>query len=321
MSRVEAPSRLHFGFFSLPSADTPDDGGIPARQFGGVGLMIERPGISLSVNPARSWMATGPGAARALAFAKVVCAAWHIGEEFEINVERCPPEHIGLGTGTQLGLAVARALAIATDRTDVAISDLAKLVGRGRRSALGVHGFAHGGFLVEAGKSNPEAISPLVARSPFPNDWSVLLLIPRSLHGDHGQREAEAFQQLAKLPPNAGRTEHLCRLVLLGLLPALIEKDLETFGEALYEFNRRVGEMFEPWQGDVFAHPLIAQIIRSIREAGLKGVGQSSWGPTVYAIVRSDNVDEIVGSLAQKKVLARDEIIVTQASNVGFRAG
>ena len=239
------------------------------------------------------------------------------GQAFEINIERCPPEHVGLGTGTQLGLAVARAIAVTVDRGDMSIPDLAKLVGRGRRSALGIHGFAQGGFLVEAGKLDPEAISPLVARLAFPEEWAVMLFIPRGLQGNHGPREAEAFQHLASLEQNLGRTEALCRLVLLSMLPALLERDLEAFGAALYDFNRRVGEMFEPLQGGVYAHPLVAKLIRQLRDAGVKGVGHSSWGPTVFAIVAEGEAGDLGNWLSHQHGIQADEIVVTRASNKG----
>ena len=58
MTRVTAPSRLHFGLFHVPAAGLthwpgPDDEpGLPVRSFGGVGLMIDRPGVVVTVRPA-----------------------------------------------------------------------------------------------------------------------------------------------------------------------------------------------------------------------------------------------------------------------------
>jgi beta-ribofuranosylaminobenzene 5'-phosphate synthase len=323
--RVEAPSRLHFGLLSLcgpqgGAASWPDSEGhetIPARHFGGAGLMVQSPGIALTVAPAAEWSAQGACAARALTFAKAASAALSPGQAFEINIERCPPEHVGLGTGTQLGLAVARAIAVATGRGDISIPDLAKLVGRGRRSALGIHGFAQGGFLVEAGKHDPEAISPLVARLAFPEEWAVMLVIPQSLEGNYGPREAEAFQYLAGMLQNVSRTDALCRLLLLGMLPALLERDLEAFGAALYDFNRRVGEMFESVQGGVYAHPVVAKMIQGLRGAGVKAVGHSSWGPSVFAIVAAEQAPDLANWLGRQLGFQEDEIVVTHARNKG----
>jgi beta-RFAP synthase len=195
--------------------------------------------------------------------------------------------------------------------------DLASLVGRGRRSALGIHGFAHGGFLVEGGKQSAEAIAPLVARMPWPEAWSVLLVIPRDLQGAHGVREADAFKSLGRTGPDLHRTETLCRLVLLGMLPALVERDLNAFGDALYDFNRRVGEMFAPWQHDLYAHPRVAALVRQLRAAGVRGVGQSSWGPTVYAVTASERAVAMGEHLIHMQACRPDELIITAAANAG----
>jgi beta-ribofuranosylaminobenzene 5'-phosphate synthase len=326
--RIEAPSRLHFGLLSLPREgfepkawlDSEGEPRIAARYFGGVGLMVEHPGIILTVRPSTAWSARGYCSARALAFAQTACAAWGISEQFEIRVERCPSEHIGLGTGTQLGLAVAQAIAMATGHCEIAVTDLARAVGRGCRSALGIHGFAQGGFLVEGGKLSPDSISPLAARMAFPEDWAVLLIRGNVPQGNHGQREAEAFQQLARLGSQLTQTDGLCRLVLLGMLPALVERDLKTFGAALYDFNRRVGEMFRPWQGGVYCHPFVAELIEGLREKGCKGVGQSSWGPTVFAVVALQDVAGLVEWLTCRYAIRREEITVTGARNQGAAA-
>src|SRR5262245_5520227 len=179
MIRVWAPSRLHFGMLSLPGAWA-----ATGRCFGGVGLMIEKPGLSVAVEAAASWSAEGPLAERALGFARRFAeASAAIPTErppCRLILESSPREHVGLGTGTQLGLAVARGLALAWKLPPEDASSLAKKVGRGARSALGVHGFEHGGLLVEAGKRSEDSIAPLVARLPFPEDWPIVLVVPDS---------------------------------------------------------------------------------------------------------------------------------------------
>src|SRR5256885_2047192 len=69
-------------------------------------------------------------------------------------------------------------------------------VGRGKRSALGVHGFAQGGFLVEAGKRDADGVAPLTARADFPEDWRVVLVLPPWGQGLHGAAEGRALQGL-----------------------------------------------------------------------------------------------------------------------------
>ncbi len=63
--------------------------------------------------------------------------------------------------------------------------------------------------------------------------------------------------------------------------------DLDGFGEAVFEFNRRAGEPFAAAQGGAYAGPEVEAVVATIRGQGVKGVGQSSWGPSVFSVVRS----------------------------------
>jgi beta-ribofuranosylaminobenzene 5'-phosphate synthase len=76
-------------------------------------------------------------------------------------------------------------------------------------------------------------------------------------------------------------------------MPAVVEADLTRFGEALEEIQRRVGEGFAPAQGGTFARPEFEVIVEAMRLEGLKGVGQSSWGPTLYGFSDSPKEERI----------------------------
>lgn len=324
MIRLQTPSRLHFGLLSMTTGSLwPDLHGqetIFARQFGGIGLMIQKPGVSLSVRPAADWSAEGPLAERALAFARrlIQSVPAEAVRPHHLAIESSAPEHAGLGTGTQLGMAVAQALAVAFGLLELNPVELALLVGRGKRSALGVHGFAQGGFLVEAGKRHPDRIAPLVARAAFPEAWRVVLILPSDERGLHGLDEKQAFQRLHSSGTALALTDALCRLVLLSLLPALYEQDLETFGEALYDFNLRVGEVFAPFQGGPYASPRLMDLVAYIRQQGVRGSGQSSWGPTVFAIVADeDRAHHLAHCLRKRFNLPTGHVIVTGASPHG----
>jgi beta-RFAP synthase len=311
MLRIRTGSRLHFGLFSL--GDGP-------RRFGGVGLMIDEPGIQMCATPAREWWtAEGPLAARVLEFAHALVASrssprvtpqhFHIG--------RAAAEHAGLGTGTQLGLATARLLTEACGLREETAA-LALRVGRGLRSGLGVHGFEHGGFLVEAGKHS-NSLAPLVAKVPFPDDWRIVVVISPTATGLHGVPERQAFARLAEHPTSASQTDSLCRLTLLGMLPALQERDVQTFGEALYEFNVRVGVMFGPVQGGIYSNNAVGEIVTFLRGLGVAGVGQSSWGPAVFAVAGDkDRADALTARVRRRFTsLPESSVFVARAMNRG----
>ena len=295
MTRVTAPSRLHFGLFHVPD----DKAGGASRSFGGVGLMIDQPGVIVSARPAGSWQFEGQLASRAQVFAhRFMAGADHPPRPLSVLVERCPEEHTGLGVGTQLGLAVGKAVAEETGGPELTTAELAGRVGRGERSAVGVHGFDRGGLVVEPGKLPGEAVSPLLMRVGLPDEWRVAVLVPTGAERWHGSREQRAFAAAGQVPRPAGLTDALCRTALLGMLPAAVAGDLPAFGEAVHEFNRRAGEPFAAEQGGAYAGPEVAGLVEAARVLGVKGVGQSSWGPAVFAVVGSaDEAGWLVGKL------------------------
>src|SRR5262249_37388038 len=176
---------------------------------------------------------------------------------------------------------------------------------------------ACGGFLVDAGKRAGDGVAPLVARADFPDDWRVVVVLPPQGPGVHGEGERVAFARLAH---DAARTDALCRLALLGMLPALAEADLDPFGEALFDFNARAGEAFAPAQGGDYASPLAAEVVAFVRGQGVKGAGQSSWGPALFAVTAdADRAGRLAEALRHRFALAPAAVVVTRACNRGAR--
>ncbi len=321
MIRVQTGSRLHLGFFSLPGNEEEHVPGLSSRYWGGVGLMIENPGLDISAEPNPNWFAEGPLGERVLQFArqfleKTASQFPQIRNQcWKFSIRRCAPQHYGLGTGTQLGLAVARLLTEGCQLPTSSSSNLARLVERGIRSAIGIHGFDQGGFLVEAGKRNEQDIAPLVARMAFPTEWRIILLMPKKKPGLHGLSEKQALEQIPSLP-----SDRLCRLVWQAMLPALVEKDIQIFGEAVYEYNRLVGEAFRPVQGGIYSHPESQDVITFLRREGIPGVGQSSWGPTLLAFVSGeDQAQHLASRIAEHFHFDTGEVVVTRGRNTGAR--
>lgn len=281
--RVTTGSRLHFGLLNPSPAPMP-------RRFGGCGMMVATPSLRVRAEPAREWGAEGPMAARALAAARALPGP---NSPCRITIEEAPPQHSGLGSGTQLALAVAAACRSLWGQP-LDSANLAPLTGRGRRSAIGLHGFAHGGFLVEGGHLG-DGVAPLIARHPFPDAWRVVLALPSSSPGPAGADEQRLMDAVASCERLTGT---LARLLLLGILPALAQADLRAFGEALTEYNARAGEMFAPAQGGVYSSPAVAAMVAKLRALGAAGAGQSSWGPCAFAVCENDRAAWIVERLS-----------------------
>jgi len=97
---VEAPARLHFGLLDLRGA--------LGRRFGGIGAPAPAITVRVSVCLANDIEAEGPDADRAAEFVRRFLTHYSLGGGARIRVERAIPAHSGLGSGTQLGLSIAR---------------------------------------------------------------------------------------------------------------------------------------------------------------------------------------------------------------------
>jgi len=319
---VEAPARLHFGMLDL--------GGSLGRRYGGIGAAIEPPSVLLSAAPTATGSAgrllvipdpaTHEGLSDPHALEAAACAAsavlghYGISEGVAITVHRTLPAHRGLGSGTQVALAAARAVAEIFELATNSVQ-LAEIVGRGRRSAIGTHVFQHGGLVVEGGRREGyDHPAPLLARVAMPELWRCVLVVPPAQAGVSGAAEAAAFAGL-RAPPVA-EAERVAHLVLMALLPAAIEGDFATFGEALSEIQQVNGRWFAPAQGGPFAQGPSAAIISRLASWGATGVGQSSWGPAVYAVMPDPDA---TAALAGRIRAAFPEATVLEArfANVG----
>ena len=274
--RVEAPARLHLGML--------DASGRGARRFGGLGVAVSRPAAVVEVSESDELRAEGPDAERALAVAERCRRAFGDGGGARVRVLEAIPPHVGLGSGTKLALAVAAAMAALAGRS-LDPPALARLAGRGARSAVGLWTFALGGLVVEGGRRpGSEEPAPLLARHAMPEEWRCVLAIPADDAGLSGRAEEEAF---ARIPPDPERAAAIAHVVLTALLPALVERDLGEFGAALTRLQRLVGDAFAAVQGGPF-HPRAGALVDALLGLGAAGAGQSSWGPAVYGLAGSE---------------------------------
>jgi beta-RFAP synthase len=291
---VSTPSRLHFGLLRFEQADGP--------SFGGLGMMIASPRWVIEVSRAENWVGEGPGVERALTIARRVLEQSHLDAKppaLRLRVTSLIPEHRGFGGGTQLALAVAAATRQLLGLPPASASELATLAGRGQRSAVGTHGFLHGGLVWETGREPGEPLGRLAARVALPEPWRIVLVGSPEEGGLSGKPESEAFRALPRVP--AATTKRLQQLAVEQILPAAQCARIDIFGEAVYEYGRLSGECFAPVQGGPYASESIAQCVQTIRDLGVSGVGQSSWGPSVFSLAESlEQAESLVQSLKQR---------------------
>ena len=189
-------------------------------------------------------------------------------------------------------------------------------LGRGLRSAVGTHGFLQGGLIAELGKLSHEALSPLDRRIALPSAWRFVLICPRQGEGLCGPAEGDAFSRLPSVPADvAGQLT--CEL-RERLVPAAACGDFAAFGESVYRFGHRAGLCYAPLQGGAYNGERLSGLVELIRRCGVAGVGQSSWGPTVFAVCRDgDQAEKLVDELSRRGAIDDAEVWISATNNRG----
>lgn len=279
---VRASARLHLGFIDL-------HGGL-GRKYGSLGVSLEKPLCVVEVTHQDSGITvSGEQKERVYAIAKRFLSHFEISHGVLITVRESIPEHIGLGSGTQLGLAIGTGIVQLTGK-ETNPRTLAELLERGVISGVGTATFALGGFVVDGGKISTQLnkesrrVPPLIIHHDVPKDWKFIVATPNVAQGLSGIREKRAFLELPSASPESAGM--VSRLVLMKLVPALVNEDIDQFGEALTRIQILVGNAFASAQGGRFAFPEVNDCVKAMFDAGAKGAGQSSWGPTCYGLVR-----------------------------------
>ena len=287
---VVAPARLHMGFLNLARDQS--------RRFGGLGVAIDHYSVKLTVTKAEQIACQGPDHERAARYARNFLTAIGHTQGVNIAIERAIPEHAGLGSGTQLALAIGQGISQLL-ALELPIPRIAALLERGIRSGVGIGTFRYGGFLVDGGHSDAAGIPPVIARCEFPSQWRLLLVEDRRIRGLNGGQERSAF---SKLPPmRAALSAQLCRTLMLQVLPALHEHNFTDFSHGLGSMQRALGDYFAAKQGGgPYTSTAVGAVMNWLEGQGIQGVGQSSWGPTGFALFDSDaQAREVLARIGQ----------------------
>jgi len=298
--RVRTGSRLHMGFISSSNG---------RRPWAGIGLAVEDPTVEVSVRESATREIVAERD-----HAEVVSRALELlglgSTSFRVEVS-APRRHIGLGTTTQLTLATCTAVLKLLGRERGPI-EVARLTGRGARSWVGIAVFTRGGFVVDLGRREEGWEHDLIAL-PFPADWGVVLCVPRDARGPDELQEGPALEAF-RLDPQ--QVKELRSIVLGAVVPGIVGRDFREFCGGVEEVQRTVGEAFSHVQGGRFsAHSVKA--VDALSSVGASGIGQSSWGPTVYGFFASIEEALRASTRVQEELGERWSVVVTRGRNRG----
>jgi len=275
---IDTPRRLHLGII--------DPSGSLGRRFGSLGAGIEG-GYLVRIEESEGTEIIAEREDRediedAL---EKMDKRYSTGFDFLIKVERKIERHVGLGSTTQLKLAVGLGVA-RLKKIDAEIEEISKALGRGKNSAASTYVFKYGGFVIDGGVKGD--FPPLVFREKIPESWAFLLLIPRVKRGFDEREERRIMDSISGKSEIAEKISHR---ILMGLIPAIREGSIEDFGRFLSEIQILVGKHFEDYQGGIFREDV--EILTDFLRQKTYGFGQSSWGPTLYGLIYRRDYERI----------------------------
>lgn len=288
-----------------------DLSGSLGRHFGSIGVALNEHATRLSVAGSAERTVTGPSARRAEHCLDMLCRVLNVPDRLNVTIDSAIPEHVGLGSGTQMSLAIGSALN-AYYGLGLSVRDIASVMDRGLRSGIGIGVFERGGLVVDGGRGENTVTPPLLVRMDVPSGWRFILVFDKRGQGLHGLQEVQAFDRLPPFPQE--EAARLCYLLLMQALPAVAENDIVKFGEVITRLQRSVGEHFAPAQGGVFASPEVAEAMQWFAEQGAVAIGQTSWGPTGFCALDGPESAEALIRQARAKFAHYDTLSFLTAS-------
>ena len=305
---VIAPARLHMGFIDLS--------GSLGRHFGSIGMALNEVNTRLSVSYSDHLKLSGMPSDRALQSIKQLCSALNVPDKLHLELTSSIPEHVGLGSGTQMSIAVGLAIS-AFYELGLNARDIAQLTARGARSGIGIAVFEQGGLVVDGGRGKHTLTPPVISRMNVPDDWRFILVFDRRGQGLHGDQEIQAFKELPPFPQQ--EAARLCYLLMMQGLPALAENNIRLFGDVITQLQTSVGEHFASAQGGVFASQEVAAAMQFLQEQGAVAIGQTSWGPTGFCAVQGAELAEQLKQQVEQKFshCKNLSVLVASARNSG----
>lgn len=301
---IVSSARLHLGFLDL--------GGNKENSFGGIGVTINKFNTIINIKKNHKLVIKGNVSNKAFNFVINFCKKNKIKSNYLINIKKTIPEHVGLGSGTQLALSIGTAIA-KLNNLNLNTLEIGNMLDRGKRSKIGIGSFIQGGFLIDLGMKNK--FFPIFKQVKFPNEWKILLIQNKN-KGLYGAKEEKAFKMLQK-PPN--KKNSLNRLVLMKIYPSLVEKNFKEFSKSITEMQNYMGKYFYSVQGGKYSNNIVLKVSNFLKKEKVLGYGQTSWGPTGFAFLSNYQKAKKMKYRLEKKFANCNDLqfIICSSKNIG----
>ncbi|RLG32631.1 hypothetical protein DRN98_05020 [Methanosarcinales archaeon] len=309
---IESPSRLHLTLIDL--------NGNLGRVDGGIGVALKHPSLKVEISTAPSDQIPE----NLIPIVNLVRSKMNPDGCYKIELQESLPEHVGLGSKTQIMLSIAEGIRL-IEGLDYTARELAMIVGRGGTSGIGVAAFEHGGFILDGGHSikvKPDFLPsrasdapppPILFQHPLAEEWYFVIAIPDVSRGAHGKREVNIFQKFCPIAEQ--EVEKLTRIIMMKILPSIIEEEIEPFGEGITAIQDLGFKKIECSLQDRIIKDLF-----EVLKSSSYGCGMSSFGPAVFGIVEGEaaakdlknEISEFLGGRGLE-----GEVIYSSANNIG----
>lgn len=317
---VTASARLHLGFYNFLNNRI---------AYGSLGLAIDRPVIRVVVRRRGELLVNN------YTDEYIDDIIEHVVDRLdvpgaEISIYSTIPRHVGLGSTTQLSLAIGYALTRLYG-LGYSIRELALRLGRGYVSGIGIAAFEKGGFIIDSGRrlgdngllNHPRTIYDLpkpIYWSKVPGDWRFIVIVPNGSRGLDESVEEELMRKPEPLPSDLQL--QLYSALVMDIVPGVSLNDIDRFSQGLYKIQFTTGKYFMKHQGGIFCCRETEEIIRHMLDSNIVGVGQSSWGPVAYGVVRGSKkakrlLEKILYNLKQEGIEPR-QVFIAKPRNTGF---
>lgn len=329
MLEVSTGSRLHFGLFELAAGQP--------RRYGGLGMMVSDPGWVLEFSPGsgRITQSTDKPVDDLLQRIQTIRSSAEDTNRdsiLDICVRQSVPLHCGLGAGTQLAAATCFGLAHYPSHNDhqprqgtasPALMDINTLMHRshrGKRSSIGLFGFMHGGLIMDAGhhplpdrQATEDQQRTIVAeRVLTPDAWRIVTIAASETVAITGEAESQLMDQAARMPnPHRDRMFDLAQHSLVHAQSG----DFASFVDGLQTYLDLAGQLFANCQGGQYHGAAATEAAALARQCGLRAVGQSSWGPTIFGFAEHQQAAEDICRSLYMRCPKDWNVCITQPMN------
>lgn len=295
-----------------------DMNGFTGRCCGGLGFAVSDPVLKIRVEESDRDIFKGEYPEKIKKVVDKIRSYYTINKKIKITMLKEITEHKGLGSETQLYFALATALTklVGLNKSSDDIADDLDLSGV---SGIGYGAFKYGNFIVDTGymlgENKKDFVShstvppKIVYNSNIPNNWKVLLFIPKNIISISQEEEDKFFAMYTPVPES--EVKDIAYHTLMGVIPSIEENDFDMFIKSLNIITKLGTKKAELKINEKTTDKLLEKINNKFGFAGL-----SSLGPTCYTFVDINKTKIDLEKL--KKEFNDCEVILTSVRNTPF---